>query len=147
MITDHYPKFKEAVDSSNRFKDLVADAADSMAGLKLEMSAFKCISSLKMEQIIPLSFATRAFRIKQATMDPCKLIEKYVNDEDKLKALFRQFTVNYWLEALMDQGRNQWIKPSGCGSQDGETRAQEMIASLIMSGVEDLKQHAIDNDW
>ena len=45
---------------------------------------------------------------------------------------------------FMEDGRDQWIKPSGSGSQDTETDAQEMKAKLILGASTNIKKYFND---
>jgi len=75
------------------------------------------------------------------------LLLQTLEDPEKFKSVMVQVLTYVWLERLYDDGRNMWIKPSGCGSQNTRTVAQQVIAQAVMGGVQDMKQYRIDNEW
>lgn len=85
-------------------------------------------------------------RVAQKTIDIAQLIRKYFGT-DKLKSLYSNLAVIGVLSDFMSNGRYQWIKPSGSGSQNSEVTAQTLMSKLITQGVKGIKQYYKDNDW
>lgn len=85
-------------------------------------------------------------RVAQETVDIGKLIRKYF-ETDKLRLLYSNLAVIGVLSNFMGNGRYQWIKPSGSGSQNSEVTAQSLMSKLITQGVKGIKQYYKDNDW
>lgn len=55
------------------------------------------------------------------------------------KDIIYQLAVSYWIGTLMATGRNQWIPPSGVGSQSDTTYAQEILARVTLESAKVIK--------
>jgi hypothetical protein len=96
---------------------------------------------------IPVCKVFDNYSVKQHVVDPNKLVRKYWKDDDMLKKLYTNFAMVGWLDIFMDRSRGQWIKPSGSGSQNSESDAQKMKASLINHGAKMLKKKFDEDDY
>jgi hypothetical protein len=131
-----------------KFRDEVKKYAPDGEGIIVDG---KSISNLYMRSHrfyhnVPVSMVFDAHGIKQNVIDPYKLVSKYYTGA-KFKSLYRNLATIGFLEIFMSRGRNQWIKPSGSGSQDDHVEAQLLLGKLIASGVEDIKQYRTDQGW
>ncbi len=72
--------------------------------------------------------------VRYSGMNPgILLIEAIDDNKDELaEAIMYQLCVFTWLSSFMSSGRRIWSPQSGAGSQDQETKAQELLAHLIL---------------
>lgn len=72
--------------------------------------------------------------VRYSGMSPQILLIEAINDNnDELAyAIMYQLCVFTWLSTFMSAGRRIWSPQSGAGSQDQETKAQELLAHLIL---------------
>lgn len=69
-------------------------------------------------------------------------ILEYINESTPVidqKEILYQLAVSYWLHVYMTTSRNQWIPPSGAGSQSDTTYAQETMAKVTIESAKVIK--------
>lgn len=111
-------------DSEYNFEDLLQSGYSF-----LEDRAIKSTSQLENTYFAKMVLGNQEARW-QTIFSLSRIIEDNVGTT--LTEIMRQLAIYQILENFMQDSRRVWIKPSGVGSQEVETKAQELMATIVL---------------
>lgn len=100
----------------------------------------------KIKQSPAMSFALDSYYLKQHVISPYKLMEKYIDDEEKMKSIYNQMIIYQFLSAFMHKSRRVWIKPSGEGSQSDDLKVHRVFSKILNSELKTVSKSHRDRE-
>lgn len=85
--------------------------------------------------LLPLEYALLKNLIDHNQLSAFDIIHDLAQtwDEQLASEAMVQLVDEYWLHSFMNDGRKAWSPTTGAGSQDDSTKAQRLLASIIVS--------------